>query len=310
MPAGQDVRAALCAALAIFFFALVDLGAKWFGTRHNVIEIMFFRSLFGLPPVLLFAMQSGGNCDGLRGFRGLVKRLAPAEMPFLLAIGALTSVYLLCLFFALPLASIAEVYSVTYAAPLCIAVMGLVWLAEKATFMQWCALIGGFAGVLFVLRPSGNIFHMGGLAALAGTLCYSLAMVLVRYRGSRIESAVIASCVMASGVVITAPFMLFVEVWPDFDAWMMLIVVGLCAGLGQICVTTAFRTGRLIIVAPMQYTSIIWAIMFGYIFFDTPLDMVHMAGVAVVIGCGLYITVSAVSHGRSAPQEESGGDST
>jgi drug/metabolite transporter (DMT)-like permease len=153
--------------------------------------------------------------------------------------------------------------------------------------------------VLIMVRPGGGVFQWMALAALGGTLAYALAMLLVR-RLSRSETNVAivfysgALATLASGAAL--PLVWQTPYWADLP-W--LAAIGLIGGVGHLVLTQAFRLAPASRVTPFEYSGMIWAVLFGWAFWQEAPDTAFYAGAALVIGAGLYILHREVRRGRT-----------
>ena len=165
-------------------------------------------------------------------------------------------------------------------------------LGERVGRHRWAAVGVGFIGIVIVLRPGqaglDEFLTLGALSALAGTFFFSMTVVLIR-RMTRTETN--ASLVFYGGVVTVAISALMLPYgfdWPTPGDFALLVLVGLLGGFGIIFVTEAFRTAP-VVLAPFEYTAMIWAVVFGYTVWGELPDGWVVAGAAVVVSSGLYI---------------------
>jgi drug/metabolite transporter (DMT)-like permease len=284
--------------LAIFLFSTMDVLIKLLRAEgYSVLQIFFFRSAVALIPIAVVIHAEGGMA------RLRTRRIGGHFGRTLLTMG-----FLLCFFWALSLLPLASVYSITFASPLLITALSVPLLGEKVGPRRWAAVLVGFVGILVILRPGGDAFSLGGMVALASTLFYATAMILVRQL-SRTESN--ASIVFWFSIFATALSALVLPwAWTTPDGWLpwaMLIAVGLLGGTGQVFITEAYRRADAAVVSPFQYTSLLWGVGYGWLIFaDVPSAGV-LAGGAIVIGSGLYILHRETRRGGAAGRGMSGG---
>lgn len=267
---------------AILVMSVMDAVIKWLSADYPTIQIVFFRSLFGLLPLAVLAVRAGG----LAHFR--TQRPWVHLMRGLISLGAA-----FFFFFAFRTLPLADAYAIAFAAPLLVTALGVPVLGERVGPRRWAAVIVGFAGVAIMLRPGAagvaGFLSLGALAALAGTVLYALNVLLIR-RFSRTESN--AALILYSTMVMTVgcvPFLPSVFVMPDATGWVLLIATGLLGGIGMLAITEAFRIAPVAIIAPFEYTAMLWAVLFGWMFWNELPDAWIIAGSAIVIGSGLYI---------------------
>lgn len=275
---------------AILMLSVMDVLIKWLSADYSTVQIVAFRSGFGLVPVLFMVARSGGltalqtkrwSAHLLRGLIGLATAL--------------------CFFYAFSVMPLADAYAIAFAAPLMITALSVPMLGEAVGLRRWLAVIVGFVGVVIMLRPGtagiGEMFDIGAIAAIAGTLFFSLTLILIR-KMSRTETN--AAIIFHAGIVILAgslallPFGFVMPSWEDF---LLLALVGLMGGMGGIAMTEALRYASVAILAPFDYTAMIWAVAFGYVLWADLPDVWTLTGSAIVVASGLYILHRETRHG-------------
>ncbi len=184
----------------------------------------------------------------------------------------------------------ADVYAILFAAPLIIAVLSALFFNEHLDRGRWIAVLIGFAGVVVMLRPTGEgLANIGVLGAVVGAFSYSLSGLIIRNYG-RHESA--AAFPFYGNLVILsvmAPILPFVWTPPTLADFALMACSGLVGGTALICLLNAFRLAPAPVVAPFQYTQIVWGVLIGYTAFGDLPDGTLIVGAAVVIGSGLYL---------------------
>ena len=150
----------------------------------------------------------------------------------------------------------------------------------------------GAVGVLLIVRPGSTMFTSASLLPLAGALAYSLIMVLVRRMGTRedtVPTAVFFTMftALASGLVLLG----LPRFWtmPDLPGFLLLAGTGLAGGGANLCLTQAFRISPVGLLAPFEYTALLWGLLFGYVFWGEVPDGQMLAGAAVVVTSGLAV---------------------
>lgn len=281
-PADRVARGIGLYVLAILLLASMDAVIKWLSSDYPTQQIVFFRAVFGLVPLMtILAIR--------RRFRDLRTRRLGGQ----LGRGVLSACAALCFFYAFGQMPLADAYAIAFASPLFVTALSVPLLGEPVGRHRWVAVGIGFIGILVVLRPGqaglDQFLTLGALAALAGTFFFSLSVVLIR-RMTRTESN--ASLVFYAAlvtIVVSGLGLPFGFVWPDPWDLALMALVGLLGGFGVIFVTEAFRSAPVSILAPFEYTAMIWALVYGYsIWGDLP-DGWVLGGGAIVICSGLYI---------------------
>jgi drug/metabolite transporter (DMT)-like permease len=265
--------------LAVLLFAVMDTLIKKLSPDFGTFQIIFFRSLFALVPIGAAVLWAGG--------RTALRTAQPAGhvLRSLVGLGAM-----FCFFMALRYMPLADVYAISFAAPLFLTALSVPLLGEPVGWRRWTAVLVGFVGVLVVIRPTGGVFSSIALLALTGAFFYALAMIQTRRLGRTEGSATIAfyftlTC-MAAGAIGMIPDW----VTPDRPEQVaMLIGMGVVGGMAQLLLTNAFRLAPAAAVAPLEYTSLIWALLFGWAFFGEMPTGALLLGGPLIVGSGLYI---------------------
>ncbi|MCG8360710.1 MAG: DMT family transporter [Kiloniellales bacterium] len=278
--------------LSVGFFSVMDALVKELSDSVPTMQIVFFRSLFAFIP-LGFIIWRQGLINALRihdrwghVLRGVFGVLAMAIF-----------------FFAFGRMPLADAIAITFAAPIFVTALSVPLLGEKVGIRRWSAVIVGFLGVLVMVQPGGSglLDPIAGVMLL-GTLFYALAMIMVR-RLSRTETnASIVFSFTFAATLVSAAFLPFQWVTPGPETLALLITVGLIGGLAQILMTMAFRAGDVSLIAPFDYTTMLWATLLGFIFWgEIPGNNIWI-GVTIVTASGLYILYREANLGLSRGQ--------
>jgi drug/metabolite transporter (DMT)-like permease len=186
---------------------------------------------------------------------------------------------------------LAEVTALGFTMPLFLTILSVPLLGEKVGIRRWSAVIAGFLGVLLILRPFASAIPLWpALVVVAGALCWALAMIAIRRMGEAGESNVaIVAWFSIGGTVLAGGFTIPVWVTPAWHETGFLVGVGLTSTVAQLLMTDAYRRGEATIVAPFEYTGILWTALIGIVLFDESPSPTMAAGVVVLVASGLYI---------------------
>lgn len=276
-------------ALAGFaIFASHDAVIKHLGGTYAPFQILFFSALMGFPFATLMLMSDSRA--------GTLRPVHPWWITVRTAATVLTGVSAFYAFSVLPLA---QVYAFIFAAPLLITVFSIPILGEKVGVHRWAAVALGLAGVLIVLRPGTAAFTLGHLAGLGAALGSALAAVITRRIGADERSAVMMLYPMLANVVVMAAVLPFVYKPMPAEHLGLLGIVSFFGFLGALAIIAAYKSGDAAVVAPMQYSQIIWAALFGLFLFNEVPDQNTWIGVAVIVTAGLYVVVRESFGGQS-----------
>jgi drug/metabolite transporter (DMT)-like permease len=276
-------------ALAAFgVFATHDVLIKYLGGSYAPFQIVFFSVLFGFPLVTLLMMR-----DSEAGHLRPVHPVWTALRTVAVVITGISAFYA---FAVLPLA---QVYAILFAAPLLITLMAIPLLGERVGIRRGLAVLVGLGGVIIVLQPGATDLGPGHLAALLAAVCGGFGSVFVRKIGQKERPVVLILYPMMANVAVMGAALPFVyQPMPGQDL-AALAVVSALALAGTSLLIFAYRMAPAATVAPMQYSQIIWATVYGAVFFGEGLEWSTALGTAVIVASGLYIVIREDRGGRS-----------
>jgi S-adenosylmethionine uptake transporter len=286
----QSNTAGVAFALISFaVFASHDAVIKFLGDSYMPFQILFFSVLFSFPLVTLMLMRDREAST----LRPVHPRLVAART----IAGAITGAAAFYAFTVLPLA---QVYAFLFAAPLLITVLSIPFLGEKVGIHRWSAVALGLVGVMIVLRPGATDISLGHIAALVAAAGSALVAVITRKIGNEERTAVLMLYPMMANFVLMGAAMPFVyQPMPVEHLGLLALMSGL-GFLGGVFMISAYRRADAAIVAPMHYSQIIWAALFGFFLFDEVPDLFTWVGAAVIILSGIYVVLRETLSGRSA----------
>jgi drug/metabolite transporter (DMT)-like permease len=277
-PAGARVARGIGFALVSYAcFSTSDAIIKLASARFSVFEIAFTVSLAALLPVLALARGQGG-----------LRALLPARWPLVLARGGLSSTCALLCWKAFALLPLADGYAILFASPMLVTALSVPLLGESVGWRRWTATAVGFAGVLVMIRPGFAAVGVGHLLAIVGALLGALSFCVLRRIGRSERSAPIMAVLFVCIALETAPLALRDLVVPTAPELALLVLAGLLQGAGQAALVLATRDAAAAIVAPFQYSQMLWAVLFGALLFGDRPDPVLFAGLTIVAASGLY----------------------
>lgn len=274
----EPVKGILCANAALAIFSTQEVVFKWLSADYDILELVFIRTWFALIPILWFVWRAGGP-----------RILLSARYPWLIGRGIIGFCAFYTFFTAIAQMPLADVSAITFASPLIITALSVPVLREPVGPHRWGAVIVGFVGVLIVVRPGGDTFQVGALFALASAFFYSVSAVIVRSLSGREASAVVVFYASVTFLVLSGATLPFVWVDPAWQDVAIMAVTGISGGFAQFLLTQAYRFAPVATIAPFDYTHLIWATTYGYIFFHDVPGASLLIGAGIVIACGVYI---------------------
>jgi len=276
----DHVMRGMAAALgAHFMFSIMVVLAKLLSENHSVIEIAFYRNLIASVP-FFFAIFVLGR----RGFLHLNTK--PLLVGFRAVLG---SISLPITFWAYSLMPLADTTALLFTSSLFVPVLAVLILKETVGPYRWSAVVVGFAGVIVMARPTGDVYVLGITIVMCAALFHATLQIVLRYLGRYESPETVSFYFFVVGTLITGAAMPFVAVTPTMEEIPLLLGVGVSGGIAQWLLTVAFKYAPAALVTVFNYTSIVWATMFGWMIWNEwPLPAV-MVGASVVIASNMLI---------------------
>jgi len=283
-----NAKGALYALTAFGIFATHDVIVKFLGGTYAPFQIIFYSVLLSFPLALIMLMR-----DTTPG------TLVPVH-PWWLALrtGAVV-VTGVSAFYAFSVLPLAQTYAILFASPLLITILAIPILGEKVRLRRWLAVLVGLTGVLVVLRPGQTDLTLGHLAALVSAVGGSFASIVVRKIGAEERPVVMLIYPMMATFIVMACALPFVYVPLPIEHLGLLAIIAIFAWTAGRLVIAAYQTGEAAIIAPMQYSQIVWATIFGYFFFGDVIDAGTAIGASIIIASGFYIVLRESRSGTS-----------
>ena len=280
MPTDRILPAIGMRLLSVVIFALMNSAIK-LAERHgaSVSEILFFRQ-FGACLLVSGVILAGPGLPSIA-----TKRLPAHVVRAVVGLSAMAFTFNGIV--ALPLA---EATTIGFTVPVFATILGALVLREPTGWHRWAAVATGFAGVLIVAQPGGDHFPLWGAGcALAGAFGTASVSILLRQIG-KTESA-LTTVFWFSALSLVPLSVIYARAAQSHDlvTWACLASVGIFGGLAQIAMTTSLRLGPVSVVVPMDYSSLLWATLLGWLVFDTLPAKATWFGAPVIVASGLYI---------------------
>lgn len=275
--------------LGVGIFAIMDALIKWLGELYPTMQLVFFRSFFAFVPLSIVLIPAGIRSIKTTQLRGHMLR----------SMFGLCS--MVCIFYSYSRMQLADAIAIGFAAPLFVTALSVPMLRESVGLRRWAAIIIGFIGTLIMTSPTSGVFSSISLVCLAGVFFYALAMVMIRLLSRTESPATIVfyftlTCTLVSGTLLP-----FVWITPPFIHLCLLIAVGILGGSAQLAITHAFRAAPLPVVAPFDYTAMIYVTVIGWLVWgELPKSQIWV-GAVIVMASGLYILFRETKLKHSLP---------
>ena len=272
-----NVRGAIWLVFAGFTLITMNTLVKSIGPRIPAAEMLFFRGAFGslfLLPLLLWF-----------GWRSVATR---HPWMHLLRTGFGTA-SMFGVFYAVTHMPLADATAILFSSPLFATVFAAIILREAVGWRRAVATMVGFSGVLVMMRPGGDAIELATLIAVGAALLTGALAIIIRRLSGRDSPYVIIFWFTTAGSLIAVPPALAVWVTPLPGDWPLLALIGLLGLIGQTAFTLAFSSGESSAIAPFDYMRLIFAGLFGYLFFAEIPDVWSLTGAAIIMSSTFYI---------------------
>lgn len=267
-------------------FSLMSAGVKSLTDRYPVGELVFFRSAFALLPLFAWLAWQGNLVASIRtsNLKGHMLRSIIGSCGMFSGFAALTF---------LPLS---DAVALGYAAPLMVVVLAALVLKERVRGYRWGAVLVGFLGVLIMLAPHLGAHGpavggagIGVVFALMGAVCSACATIQVRrLTGTETTGAIVLYFTLLCTLLGLSTVVLGWRM-PGPGELAFLVLMGILGGIGQILLTESYRYGDASLIAPFEYTTMIWAVLIGwFVFGQLPQPAVAVGGV-IVAAAGIFV---------------------
>lgn len=279
---------------AMFFIAGLSALVKWCGDRGvGVLEIIFFRNAFAFIPISLYIWRTCGF--------GVLRTRRPLGHA-LRSVAGLTGMF--CGFSALQHMPLTEATAFSFAAPLFVTALSAPLLREPVGRHAWGAVVVGFVGVLVMIQPEpGHMTLTGAGFAIANAVFMAFAMIAVREMGRTEAGAAIAFYFTVAGCLVGLVSLPFAWVTPDPATLAGLAATGLMGGIGQLLLTESLRRAPVGVVAPFDYTQLLWASALGLLIWGELPRPVTLLGALIVGASGVYIVLRETRRFRTRPAD-------
>ena len=278
-PRASHLPAVFLMLMAVALFALMDAGLKLLAPHYPPLQVATLRGLASLPMVLGWVLLTSTGASLLR-----------VHWPLHLLRGALGIGMMVCFVYGLRSMPLSTAYAITFVAPMLVTAMAVPFLGERVGPRRWTAIVVGLVGVLVVLRPTGEgVATVAGLAVLVAAVCYAASAITVRMLAQRDSSQ---AMVLWFLVLLSAGAGLLAA--PDWmplqgrDLW-VIAGVGVSGSLAQVALTEAFRRGEASLIAPLEYSALLWGVGLDLALWQVLPDGVTWIGAGIIVASGLYL---------------------
>jgi drug/metabolite transporter (DMT)-like permease len=289
----------LCAGAMIF--TIQDVIIKWISNEYAVTQILATRSLVAFAPLVILLHLDGG----LRGVNG--RRLGRLLVRAVLLFASYTTYYL-----AIAAIPLAEAVSLFYTAPLFIVALSGPMLRERVGPTRWLAVVVGFIGAVVMCRPGADVVDPAAVLSLFAAALYALAQVMARDLGTTYRASVMAlaqnavnlTAALAIGLVAgdgayagaahpSLAFLLRAWTIPTTVDLLLMAATGIIAAIAIWFLTQAYRIAEANVIAPFEYSSIIWVVLLAYLIWGEVPEPFTIVGGLLIVAAGIYVLKAA-----------------
>lgn len=293
----------------MFVIIINDAATKWLSGDYPVHEIVLVRSIVAIPiTIFLLAPLEGARIQWV------------TRHPWLnIARGVLLAIANLGYFLGLAALPLAETMTLFFIAPLLITALSVPFLGERVGWRRWLAVLVGMLGVIIMLRPGDDLLHVAGLFPVIGAFAYASMQIIARHLGPIDRASTMALYLQVTFMLIaimiglcigdgrfggtgdpSLDFLLRAWRWPTLPHFGLMLIAGICIGIGGYLITQAYRIGPASMVAPFEYTALPWGLILGAALWGELPRPLSWLGMIFIVGGGLYVLCR---ERRTAPGE-------
>ena len=277
--------------LSFATFTFSDSCVKLIGTQLDPFMVTSFGSIFSLL-ALPFVKKADDRWSDVFRTTNRPLWLVRAITATLGAVGSVVA------FSTLPMA---EAFCLIFLNPSIVTVLSIVFLKERVGWRRWAAVIIGFVGVLVVLRPGFRELSIGHLGALFGGLAGGISIILFRAMGPSEKRISLYGAGFFGPIVMCAILMIPGFSFPSAEQWLLIAGYGLLAGIANVFLMQAARHAPANILAPTQYSQMLWALFLGWLIARETVDAIMLVGISLIAFSGLLTMMRERVRGTPAP---------
>lgn len=282
-PNSNVTLGALCMCAAMLGGACIDVAAKALAANYTTAQIVLLRSLFAIPVITWIVAREVG-----------LSELKNADFKWQLWRGLLTAGANFGFFYGLGHVPLVMALMIAYISPVLIVLLAKPLLGESVGPLRLTGVLLGFAGVLFVIQPDEFGAHPAVWAIIGSAVCWALLSISNRALAGKVSSSVLTFYTYPVALILAAALTMGNWIMPQGWDWGLFAMAGLGSVVAHGFAALAYRHAAAGVIAPFEYTALIWISLAGYLFWgEVPTWSVWVGGVAVIFGG--YIALRARS---------------
>jgi len=288
----------LCAFISSITFSLNDVGIKFLSGDYPLHQVVLIRAAIGLVITLSIFMPLEGGFGLLR-----TKHLRLHFIP-----GGFVVLANLLFFLGLSEIPLSEATAIFFISPLIITIFSIIFLAEKVGPWRWFAVAMGLVGAVIMLRPTQSSFQWAALLPVGAAFCYASLHTLTRKMGVTEKASTMAFYIQLTFVITASimglifgdgqyakqdsaalEFLLRSWVWPGKTDMLIMAGIGCASAIGGYFISQAYRISEAALIAPVEYTALMFSIFWGITIFNEWPDIIAWSGMSMILGGGLIM---------------------
>ena len=282
-------RAALATTLAALMFASMGVAVRYASASLPSEMLVFLRNIFGLLFLLPWLYHGGFSSLKTNRLSGHITR----------SVTGLAAMY--CFFYAIAHLPLAEAVLLNFSSPIFIAIIAILWLGEEATRKLLLAIAIGFTGICLILKPGMGILSAAALVGLISAVFAALAMVSIRNLSKTEPTRRIVFYFSVTATLISAIPIFWYWQTPDLKPLLAMVFAGFSATLGQLFLTHGYSLAPAARVSPYSYNTILFAAIYGWIFWSETPDILTLFGALLIICAGIITLLSRPTRSLTEP---------
>jgi len=274
----SNITGVLLSLAGFALYSTHDVIVKLLGSFYTPFQILFFSVLFSFPLVLLFMLRNPRT--------GSLWPHHPVQMTVRVLATTLSG---FCAFYAFSVLPLPQTYALLFLTPIFITIFSIPVLGERVGIHRGMSVMVGFVGVLIVLQPGMNSFTLGHISGIIAAMAAATNSLITRKIGQKEKTSVMLLYPMFGNFLIMGAIMPFVYVPMPVEHVGGVALISCLGFIAMFCIVGAYKSATASVIAPMQYSQILWAGFFGFILFDENINLPFIIGAGLIILSGLYI---------------------
>lgn len=262
-------------------FSVMDVLSKRLGEAHSLPQILCLSGVFTLLFASLLAKPLGGV------------RVNSTRVLAIIVMRGLMSVAMTWLtLYAITLMPIANVYSIRFLSPAITVLLALAFLGERPLWLDWAGVALGLAGIALMLGPDGQVDGLAAAMAFGAAVAQSASIILVRHW--KAYSTPLADTLIPIGILVTITGVMLPGrfIPPTPEEWLLYVAAGILLATGRLCLTLSIRHAPSSAIASVQYTQLLWGVLFGWLLFSDLPSLSILAGALLIVAGSVLGTLA------------------